>query len=46
VSGAIKRVLAILLDYVPYPEGGEQGCVVEVFNALGESITVVTVPLD
>ncbi len=33
-----------LLDYVPHPEGGEQGCAVEVFNALGESIAVVMVP--
>jgi hypothetical protein len=36
--------VAVLLDYVPHPEEGEQGCVVEVFNALGESIAVVTVP--
>jgi hypothetical protein len=35
--------VATLLDYVPHPEGGEQGCVVEVFNALGESIAVVAV---
>lgn len=36
--------VAVLLDYVPHPEGGEQGCVVEVFNALRESIAVVSVP--
>jgi hypothetical protein len=36
--------VATLLDYVPHPEGGEQGCVVEVFNALGETIAVVAVP--
>jgi hypothetical protein len=36
--------VATLLDYVPHPEGGEQGCLVEVFNALGESIAVVAVP--
>ena len=35
--------VATLLDYVPHPERGEQGCVVEVFNALGESIAVLTV---
>lgn len=35
--------VATLLDFVPHPEGGEQGCVVEVFNALGESIAVVAV---
>jgi len=36
--------VATLLDYAPHPEGGERGCVVEVFNALGESIAVVAVP--
>jgi Domain of unknown function (DUF4926) len=33
--------VAVLVDYVPHPEEGEQGCVLEVFNALGESIAVV-----
>ncbi|MEO1298128.1 MAG: DUF4926 domain-containing protein [Cyanobacteria bacterium J06636_16] len=36
--------VATLVDYVPHPEDGEGGCVLEVFNALGESLTVVTVP--
>lgn len=36
--------LATLVDYVPHPEGGEEGCVLEVFNAIGESIAVVIVP--
>jgi hypothetical protein len=35
--------VATLVDYVPHPEGGEQGCVLEVFNALGESIAVIAV---
>ncbi len=35
--------VAVLLDYVPHPGGGEEGCVLEVFNALGDSIAVVTV---
>lgn len=35
--------VATLLDYVPHPERGEQGCVIEVFNALGESLAVLTV---
>jgi len=35
--------VAVLLDYVPHPSGGEDGCVLEVFNALGDSIAVVTV---
>jgi len=36
--------VAVLLDYVTHPEGREQGCVLEVFNALGESIAVIAVP--
>ena len=35
-----------LVDFVPHPSGGEQGCVIEVFNALGESLTVATVPIS
>ena len=38
--------VATLVDYVSHPAGGEQGCVLEVFNALGDSIAVVTVPED
>jgi hypothetical protein len=36
--------VAVLVDYVQHPEGGEPGCLLEVFNALGESIAVVAVP--
>ena len=36
--------VACLVDRVPHPAGGEGGCVLEIFNALGESIAVVTVP--
>ncbi len=36
--------IAILIDYVPHPAGGEEGAVLEIFNAIGESISVVTVP--
>jgi hypothetical protein len=36
--------VARLVDYVLHPSGGEEGAVLEVFNVLGESITVVTVP--
>lgn len=39
-----KGDVATLVDYVPHPEGGEPGCLVEVFNALGDSIAVVVVP--
>ncbi len=36
--------VATLIDYVPHPAGGEEGAVLEVFNAVGDSLTVVTVP--
>lgn len=36
--------IAYVVDRVPHPNGGEPGCVLEVFNALGESIAVLTVP--
>ena len=35
-----------LVDFVDHPRGGERGCVVEVFNALGESIAVVDLPVS
>lgn len=38
--------VAYVVDFVPHPSGGEVGCVLEVFNALGESIAVVTVSLS
>lgn len=38
--------VATLVDFVPHPQGGEEGCVLEIFNAVGESIGVVTVPIS
>lgn len=38
--------IATLVDYVPHPQGGEEGCVLEVFNAVGESIAVIAVPVS
>ena len=38
--------IATLVDFVPHPQGGEAGCVLEIFNAIGESIAVVTVPIS
>jgi len=34
---------ATLIDFVPHPHNGELGCVLEVFNAVGESLNVVVV---
>ncbi len=39
-----KGDVATLVEAVPHPAGGDDGCVLEVFNALGASIAVVTVP--
>lgn len=38
--------IATLIDYIPHPEGGEEGCILEVFNVLGDSIGVVAVPVS
>lgn len=38
--------VAILVDFVSHPNGGEQGCVLEVFNAVGDSLTVIAVPIS
>ena len=38
--------VATLIDLVPHPtdQSKPHGCVLEVFNALGDSIAVITVP--
>jgi Domain of unknown function (DUF4926) len=38
--------VAMLVDFVPHPTNGEEGCVLEVFNAIGESIAVIAVPIS
>jgi len=38
--------VAVLVDYVSHPRGGEEGAVLEIFNALGESIQTVVVPVS
>ncbi|MBZ0304227.1 MAG: DUF4926 domain-containing protein [Anaerolineae bacterium] len=38
--------MVVLVDFIDHPTGGEQGAVLEVFNVLGESIDVVTVPVS
>jgi len=42
--GLKRGDVATLVDSAPHPEGGEDGGILEVLNALGESIAVVTVP--
>lgn len=38
--------VAMLIDWVAHPSDDEAGCVLEVFNAIGESITVIAVPVS
>lgn len=38
-----KGDIVTFIDTVPHPTGGEEGYVLEVFNAVGESIDVVIV---
>jgi Domain of unknown function (DUF4926) len=38
--------IATLVAFVPHPSNGEEGCVLEVFNAIGESLTTIAVPIS
>lgn len=38
--------VAMLIDYVTHPENGEDGYILEVFNATGDSMAVFTVPVS
>ena len=38
--------VAVLIDFIEHPSGGEQGAILEVFNVLGDSIDVATVPIS
>lgn len=38
--------VATLVNFVDHPSSGPRGCVLELFNALGESMAVVAVPED
>jgi hypothetical protein len=41
-----KGDVAMLNDYVPHPSGGEEGCILEIYNPTGEFIKVVTLPIS
>ena len=42
-QGLCPGDVAVLVEFVDHPSAGPRGCVLEVFNALGESIALVTV---
>ncbi len=35
--------LAWVVEYLEHPQGGEEGVILEIFNALGESLRIATV---
>ncbi|MEO1685144.1 MAG: DUF4926 domain-containing protein [Cyanobacteria bacterium J06631_12] len=41
-----KGDVATLIDYVPHPGEGEEGVILEVFDALGDTVAVLTVPVS
>lgn len=45
-SGLRRGDVGVVVDYVAHPQGGVEGALVEIFNALGESIAVVAVPVS
>ena len=38
--------VAVVVEYAPHPAGGEEGAILEIFNAIGESVAVVIVPIS
>jgi hypothetical protein len=38
--------LAMFIDVLVHPDGGEDGALLEVFNVLGDFIAVITVPMS
>ena len=43
-EGLKRGDIATLIDFAPSKDGKERGCVLEVFDAVGNSIAVVVVP--
>ena len=42
--GLKKGDVATLVDFIDHPQDGERGCVLEISNALGDTIDVITLP--
>ena len=38
--------VAVVVDYLLHPTGGQEGAILEVFNAVGESMAVVVVSIS
>jgi hypothetical protein len=42
-EGLKQGDVALLIEYLDNPSGGEEGAILEIFNAIGESIRIATV---
>ena len=38
--------VAYVIDYLPHPQGGEEGAILEIFNAVGKHQGITTVPVS
>ena len=45
-AGLRRGNVAMFIDRVPHPQGGEAGAILEVFSATRETLAVVTVPVS
>lgn len=41
-----KGDVATVVEYLEHPSGGEEGAILEIFNVLGESLGIATVPVS
>lgn len=41
-----KGDVAVVVDFTPHPNGSEEGAILEIFNAVGESVAVAIVPIS
>lgn len=44
--GLKKGDVATLIDFVEHPESGKKGCILEIINAVGDTIDVITIPVS
>jgi hypothetical protein len=41
-----KGDIAVFIEHLKHPSEGEDGAILEIFNALGDSLGIVTVPIS
>jgi len=44
-EGLLRGDVAMYIEFLPMPDG-DHGAILEIFNALGEEVSLATVPLD